>query len=162
MRSIPVDRVDLMSIRNQALYNYWLGHNRVENEACNLPHFSVIDPIEIPKICLSNITLLEIARDPFDIRVRLSGTMIERYHERSQRGKRLLDVSEGAHISEVFDWYQEAANKKVALWSDLKFVTDNGALLNAERVALPFVDDQGDVCRILSCIEFSGRPKGFF
>jgi len=136
------------------LYGYWLDNCVVEGDKISLPHMSNIDPVEMPRGCLPNVTLIDVLHKPFDLVVRLAGTNIVKYHEAEQRGKRLMDITTDPFISNVYDWYKNSALTKSSTAGSVSFVTDAGLKLNVERVALPYVDDDGDVARLLSGINF--------
>lgn len=149
-----VDRKSISSEQLTDLYDHWSSLHSHEESGSTLPHVSQIDPLELPKGALPNLTLFDVSHEPFDLVVRLAGTNIVKHHETEQGGKRLMDVSDSPFIQKVFDWYRDAIDAREARVSNLSFVTKSGDLLEVERISLPYVDSSGKISRVLSGIDF--------
>jgi len=54
------------------LYDYWCEARR----AAPMPSVDALDPIRLPRACLPYLSVLEVEKDPFRLRSRLSGTAL--------------------------------------------------------------------------------------
>lgn len=149
-------RDDINSPMLQSLYDYWLDSCQVSaaGDIVSVPHENVIDPVEMPAKALRFLTLFEVAENPFELYVKLTGSGIEDYCTKPQKGLHLKEMGYGDDINPVEGWYKQSAVEGSALRSDIDFVTSEHNLLKVERLSLPYQDDKGRISMLMSCIHF--------
>lgn len=133
--------------RLRAMYAYWLSRRLGEAP----PPLSAIDPLALPRGALPWITVLEVERQPLRFRSRLVGTEVVAGIGVDHTGRYLdeLPAMEGQIVR--FTWCAETRHPYLAqatmTWSPRDYK-------GYRTLALPFVDDEGRVARILHVFVF--------
>jgi len=133
--------------RLRAMYAYWLSQRRGEQP----PPLSAIDPLAMPLGALPWITVLEVEWAPLRFRSRLVGTEVVEAIGVDHTGRYLdaLPAMEGQLVR--FTWCAETRHPYLAratmTWSPRDYK-------GYRTLALPFVDAEGRVARILHVFVF--------
>ena len=131
-------------------YEFWLRCARMSSG--DLPLASAIDPIEMPGRLLPNLMLRE-RRGPNDYLIRLCGSWVVDVMGFNPTGKRDQDLP-GAHAK--LARLESCAENRRPYYAECRIVwVEDKRDKTYSTAAFPFVDETGQVTRILSSAEFS-------
>lgn len=127
------------------LHSYWVG--KIQGE--EIPAKSDIDPIDVPKL-LPYIFLVEVSRNPYDFRYRLSGTAVDHLHNQVLTGK-TVDEIESKEVAElVKQQYLSVVESRQPVCHINKIMAEDGKYWSYERLILPLSPD-GKIVDMLLC-----------
>nr|WP_277348896.1 PAS domain-containing protein [Sneathiella limimaris] len=135
------------------MIDYWVKIHPGDH----LPSRKEFDPMDIPRL-LPHISMMDVERDPFRLKIRLLGTAINNAFERDFTGK---------YFDEVFPDYENSVGyhqrKEVAETGMPKHFFGQGKLRynldfkSVEWILLPLASDGETVDLILSAISYGGE-----
>jgi len=112
-----------------------------------LPGRQHLDPLELPKL-LPNIWMLDIHRDPYRFRVRLSGTAIVEFTKRDVTGRWLHDVYPDFENTDAYRCIRACAESGKPAFRRSNIISNpEQEFVEAERIYLPLASNgrQADI-----------------
>ena len=137
-------RLDIQSSLLQELYDHWY---RLNDGA--LPLDNQVDPLEFPTGLFPYIALIEVHEDPIRFFVKIAGNGMMHYARSDFIDKFLGELPESDALQDLITWYTDISEKREAASSSLPFITVNGEEIPAERLALPYVNQEGRVTKLI-------------
>jgi len=117
-----------------------------------LPPAAAVDPTRIPRSILPHIAVLEPPDKDGRIRVRLTGTELDREFGTNVSGRYLDEFTSGDLLAYLTSMYAAVISRRLPVYSYGKLRLPNRRLMLAHRLSLPF--GQGKVERLVACHAF--------
>ena len=118
-----------------------------------MPSRADVDPGDI-KGLLSNVLLIDVARDPLDFRYRLIGTTIDEHSAESHTGQWISDIPERAPPGKVWDNLAKVVETRRPSRLSVPYVGPHHDFLSTEQIVLPLSDDDDRVNMLLCLIDY--------
>ena len=142
--------------RTRRLFDHWHGLSG----GSDIPHYRRIDPVEIPSL-LGYLAIVEVLDGGTNYRYRLYGADIVRHTGIEMTGRTTADLVDRAKVAPFIPMFFAALNTRTlydrAPWYSEHQPPAHISQLYWHRLALPLVDDQGAVTRLLLSIVPSER-----
>ncbi|MEH6630445.1 MAG: PAS domain-containing protein [Halopseudomonas aestusnigri] len=140
------DELKMWDTKTRALYEYWLSIHPSENM---LPGRQHMDPIDIPQL-LSNVWLVDIARNPVRFKFRLFGTAHAIAMEQDHTGDWIDEVYPDFTLSSTFPDYMKLYENGIPSHrrGPASFHIPDYKMI--ERIMLPLARNGSDVDMILA------------
>jgi len=95
------------------------------------------------------ISLIDVLDRGADFRFRLFGTMCQSVYGLDLTGKKLSEIERCGTFTGLRGNYEEVVNLRRPALKFVTFLWANGSEIGFERLLMPFVDREDEVCRIL-------------
>jgi hypothetical protein len=127
------------------MYRYWLS----KCQGDNLPRRADIDPVEMPRGSLPNVTIVEVVPDPRRYVYRLVGTREVEIRGNDPTGKSVPEAFFGPSLEDALHCYDMAVATRRPYYDLQPFNSADGRFSDDEDLFLPLSDDGISVNRIL-------------
>lgn len=119
-----------------------------------MPSRADIEPAEIPRL-LPNIILIDVLRDPPNLRYRLVGTEIEAHSAQvSVTGKLITELPDRAPPSKVWDNLWAVAESGAPSGTTVPYVGPKRDFMTTQQIVLPLSDDGETVNMLLLLVDY--------
>ena len=150
------DEGTLISDNASALIREGAAYWTEKCDGRRMPHRRDIDPLDIRRL-LGNVVLLDVLRDPLDFVKRITGETVQYHNHRNYMGTPWRELSERGPESKIFQFFQSIVDSRMPRYDSVPYVGPHKHFLRVEVLACPLSDDQDEVYKILSYVDY--RPR---
>ncbi|MDX1736715.1 MAG: hypothetical protein R3261_00660 [Alphaproteobacteria bacterium] len=117
-----------------------------------VPHEKQIDPSSFPSKLFPYICLFEVVPESNRYFAKLVGNALIHYAKHDYRNQFLDELPTYNRLGRVVDWYQSCLKERRPAAGFINFVCDGDVELPAERLFLPFVNDDNEIRKFIVAI----------
>lgn len=149
-----MSEMEISSPKVRAIETYWDGLKKGRA----MPSRADIDPGDIPDL-LSNIILIDVLRDPDNLRYRLVGTEIEAHSALDPiTGKLITDLPDRAPPSKVWDNLWNVARSGAPSRTSVPYLGPKRDFISTQQIVLPLSEDGRQVNMLMVLVDYISGP----
>ncbi len=138
------------------VYDYW---QKIRGDKL-MPSRADFSPASIV-VCLPNLVLIDVLRDPLDFRYRLIGTKVDYHSRHYHTGQRISEIPERANPNQVWKNLVAVSESKKPSGRMIPYVGPHKEFLETRQITLPMSSDGENVDMILLAIDYVNRNRHF-